>query len=448
MRTASLHVLRFILLLALCPALWAQEPGPDRPALQSPRLAALLAAVEREGDQAVESFWNEVARSHSPLVEDLPDHPDEALFTFLWRASPEEDVVNTRLGASFRTRGDNDGFTRLGKTTVWYTSYRMPRSARLIYRLRVPQGLQKSPLAQDRFSIGGIRYEMFPDPLNPRTFPHASPPPQAQSVALGPAAADSPYLQRNTGIPAGTLTRAEIQSARLQGNRSYTVYTPAGFSARSQRLPLLLVFDAEAYIEQVETPLILDNLIAAGKIPPLVAVFVHSAGTRDTDLPPNDRFPAFIADELLPRLRREYRLAKDPQKNVACGSSLGGLAAAHLALRYPQLFGRVISQSGSYWWWPDYQTEPSPSPNAGWFVKRVAESPAQPLQFYLEAGQWEPAGMLYANRMLNAVLRGKGVAVSYREFVGGHHYAYWQQTLPEALIAMFGRGVVIDPPSS
>lgn len=439
MRTVFRLTLRICTLLLCCTALPAQEPAADRISLQSPRLAALLAAADRDGDAAVEAFWNEIARSHAPLVEDLADHPDEALFTFLWRAAPEEDVVNVRLGASFKTRGDNDGFTRLGKTTVWYSSYRLPRSARLIYRLRVPQGLQKSPLAQDRFSIGGIRYEMFPDPLNPRIFPAGSPPPQAQSVALGPDALESPYVQRHAGVAAGALARAEIHSATLQGRRSYTVYTPAGYTARTPRLPLLLVFDAEAYIEQVAAPVILDNLIAAGKIPPLLAVFVHSAGTRDADLPPNERFPAFIVDELLPRLRQDYRLSSDPQNNVACGSSLGGLAAAHLALNHPQVFGRVISQSGSYWWWPDYQTEPSPSPNAGWFVKRTAESPARPVTFYLEAGQWEGTGMLYANRLLASVLRGKGVAVSYREFVGGHHYAYWQQTLPEALIAMLGK---------
>ncbi|TDR39953.1 enterochelin esterase family protein [Tahibacter aquaticus] len=437
MPSRYMFALRLCLLIAFCACARAQDS--ERAALQSPRLAALLAEVDRHDANAIDAFWREIETVHSPLIEDLPGHPDEALFTFLWRADPDEDAINIRLGASFPTRTINDPFSRLGNTSVWFTSYLMPRNARLIYRLRAPQGMQKSTLSRDRFTIEGIRYELFPDPLNPATFPRGSAPAEAQSVATGPAAKENVYLQAKAGVPAGTVHKEEFDSAALQGKRTLTVYTPAGYAAHSPRLPLLLVFDAEAYLDQIAAPTILDNLIAAGKIPPVIAVFVHSAGTRDTDLPPNDRFPAFIVDEVLPHLQQRYRLTADPRKTIACGSSLGGLAAAHLAYRHPQAFGQVISQSGSYWWWREYQTEPGPSAKAGWLIKQIAESKKRPVRFYLEAGLWESAGMIYANRMLASVLRGKGYAVDYHEFIGGHHYAYWQQTFPDALIAVLGK---------
>ena len=34
------------------------------------------------------------------------------------------------------------------------------------------------------------------------------------------------------------------------------------------------------------------------------------------------------------------------------GMSYGGLAASFAALRHPDVFGAVLSQSGSYWWRP------------------------------------------------------------------------------------------------
>ena len=406
--------------------------------LQSPRLAALQDAAEQKHGEALDAFWREIDARGAPLVEEVPGEPDQALFTFLWRADPEEDAVNVRLGASFPTRTPNDAFTRLGATNVWYTSYLMPRAARLIYRIRAPQGLRKSPLARDRFTIDGIRYELFPDPLNHRTFPAASDPLVAQSEVLGPAAKDSPYLYASVDVPRGSLYDELVESAVLKGPRKVTVYTPPGYSDQSPHLPLLLVFDAEAYIEQVSAPTLLDNMIAAKKIPPLIAVFVHSKGTRDSDLPPNERFPSFIVDELLPRLRHEYRLAEDPQKNVVCGSSFGGLAATHLAYRHPEAFGKVISQSGSFWWFPGYTEQPSPSPDAGAIIKQLAEAGPKPVRLHMEVGQWESPGMVSANRMLASVLRGKGYDIRYNEFLGGHHYAYWRQTLPDALIAMLG----------
>ncbi len=143
-----------------------------------------------------------------------------------------------------------------------------------------------------------------------------------------------------------------------------------------------------------------------------------------------------LPKELLPTLRREYRLTTDAQKNVLCGSSLGGLAAAFIAYRsYPEsIFGRVISQSGSYWWSPNYQQEPSPNPNGGWLIKQFAESkPVVP--FYIEVGTWESGNMVAMNRLFASVLRGKGYSIRYSEFLGGHQYAYWRQTLPDALMA-------------
>ena len=102
-------------------------------------------------------------------------------------------------------------------------------------------------------------------------------------------------------------------------------------------------------------PAILDNLIAAGKIPPVVAVLVGrlEAEERESDLSCNRSFSRFVAEELLPWARQGYRVTSDPGGVILAGSSLGGLGAACAALERPDLFGNVLAQSGAFWWKPE-----------------------------------------------------------------------------------------------
>ncbi len=405
---------------------------------QSPQLATLLTALDRNDAGALQAFWKSVEKQHSPLIEVLPNRPNDALYTFLWHADSLDDVLNVRLGAVFPTHTNNDAFQRLGESDVWYTSYILPKDARLVYRIRVPQGIQQSPLARDRFTIDGVRYEMFRDPLNPRVFPEGSQPPDNQSIVEGPTAPQNPFVKMRKDVPSGSLEQLDIDSRILGSKRTITMYTPAGYTRTSKPAAFMLVFDAEPYIDLVATPTILDNMISQSVIPPVIAAFVHSKATRDADLPPNADFQKFIGTELMPWIRERYHVSKDPKLNVAAGSSLGGLAAAYTAFTHPEIFGEVISQSGSYWWSPTYLKDVSPSPNAAWMVKQFAESAQKPIRFYMDVGTWEPAGMLSANRILHSVLKGKDYQVSYSEFPGGHYYAYWQQTLPDGLIAVLG----------
>lgn len=47
---------------------------------------------------------------------------------------------------------------------------------------------------------------------------------------------------------------------------------------------------------------------------------------------------------------REQGLSATASRTVVAGSSYGGLASAYMGLMHPELFGNVLSLSGSYWW--------------------------------------------------------------------------------------------------
>ncbi len=66
---------------------------------------------------------------------------------------------------------------------------------------------------------------------------------------------------------------------------------------------------------------------------------------------PNDAFPKLLADELMPQLA-EMGIQAPASHTIIAGSSYGGLGATWNALQHPEVFGNVISMSGSYWWAP------------------------------------------------------------------------------------------------
>src|SRR5262249_50660633 len=139
------------------------------------------------------------------------------------------------------------------------------------------------------------------------------------------------------------------------------------------------------YTLVVPTPVILDNLLAKNLLPPLVAVVVSnpSQESRNVELPCNASFADFLAKELVPWVRQNYHVTSDPKQTVVAGSSYGGLASSFAAFRHPEVFGNVLSQSGSYWWKPDGAAEHE------WLIKQFVASPKLPVRFYLDVGLME-----------------------------------------------------------
>jgi pimeloyl-ACP methyl ester carboxylesterase len=190
----------------------------------------------------------------------------------------------------------------------------------------------------------------------------------------------------------------------------------------------------------------LDNLIAAGVIPPLVAVMVDNSN-RWRELSCNSAYADFLAQEIVPWARANYHATDRPEQTIIGGTSLGGLQAAFVGLRHPEVFGNVLSQSGAFDWKPGGETEWE------WLNRQFVASPRLPLRFSFEAGllegtwwwrslpQRDPSPqppLLTTNRNLRDTLTSKGYPVHYTEFNGNHGIFNWRGTLASHLIALIG----------
>src|SRR6185437_9677379 len=163
-------VLVFLLAFPLCELTKYSYAGQGtiQPTPVSPRLVALSKDLGAGNGSALESFWQEVTRQGTPLVETIKGDQENVLVTFLWRSPGATNVVlMCDFGANVRSRV----LTRLLSTDVWYKTYQMPNDARFFYQLSVDD---------PSFPFEGEAETEYPtkfqsDPLNPRQYDFANP---------------------------------------------------------------------------------------------------------------------------------------------------------------------------------------------------------------------------------------------------------------------------------
>ena len=419
-----------VALMFACAGLTAEPVQPS-----SARLQTLAAELESGNTSALATFWRSVEEEQTPLAEPLQDRPDDLLYTFLWRSTDDRVAASVRLTRTWPAPGRENpaSLTHLPNSDVWYVSDVLPRAARFFYALEAPDPVTRTDGTDDGSD----------DPLNRRVLVAGSVDhPVNYPFVEGPNAPRSPYLQARADVARGTVHEHEVASAILGNRRRISVYTPPGFAASQRRLPLLLVFDGDAFQGRIPTPTILDNLIDEAKIPAIIAVFLFTPTgvQRNVELTPSDPFQHFLSEELLPFVQARYPISDDPARRVIAGSSLGGLIAAYTSLRQPRSFGNFISLSGSFWWGAAGDPSGQLTERSAWVVQEFAKGrKGAGSKVYLDVGTWEGPGQVMTNRMLHAILLGKGYDVTYREFVGGHAPFNWAPAFPEALIATFGR---------
>jgi enterochelin esterase-like enzyme len=411
------------------------QKADDRPL--SPRLAALQDQLKSGNRNALENFWKEIAERGAPIIEPAAESKSEVLVTILWRATEE-----TRSVFVFQLPGIDKPMARLLDTDLWYKTFRLQEGARFVYRLAT-----NLPDPKEWTSLGRFVSAMRIDPLNPLQFAERANELNPYEVTFY-AAAELPSAESQfwsvarPKVPTGRVQRDNFTSKALGNERPIWIYTPHGYAADKKPYGLLVLSDGGLYVNSARVATTLDNLIAAGLIPPLVAVMVDNPD-RGRELSCSLEYADFLAQEIVPWARANFHVTDRPEQTIIGGVSLGGLAAAFVGFKHPEVFGNVLSQSGSFWWKPDEEK------NWEWLTHQFAASPRLPLRFSFEAGLLEntsggPAGrpfpppMLVTNRNLRDTLQNKGYSVHYTEFNGNHTLFNWRGTLASHLIALVG----------
>jgi enterochelin esterase-like enzyme/acyl carrier protein len=247
----------------------------------------------------------------------------------------------------------------------------------------------------------------------------------------------APAILRERLLELDAATREHRLEKRMWGSRMFTgdrrvdLFVTAGDSGEaSSPVRTLVVLDGSEFVDIMRLPVILDQLVLAGRIPMTAAVFVSPVDrpARRAELL-DDTFVDVLADELVPYLRAWLGDRWQMGRTTAVGASLGAITAIRAALRRPDCFDGAIALSGPL---TDYRLA---APVATAAVAR----------FFLSASREEADillddgfGLLDANARTAKELADQGYDVRCEYGDGGHTYAAWEAMLPQAVSWMLG----------
>ncbi|MBQ4833159.1 DUF3327 domain-containing protein [Pseudoalteromonas sp. MMG010] len=383
------------------------------------------AYAQLKSGETEDNVWDKLIRNNSPLIEPLGD---ESVLTFIYRGAKKNVLI---FGAP---ANDHGWMERLGHSNIWFKSYTVPNSTRLSYKL-----------APDVPLFAGSRYEqrvallatVQRDPTNPNYFPVSDKTKYNQSSTVELPDADAQYPKEMTVSTLNPDLSFQLTSTLLKNKRNIKVFR-FGDVTQANAVQLFM-FDGLKYLDKVNLHLRLSTLVSQQRLPPIEAVFIDNldSKTRAKELPSNPLFTQMLATELLPIIEQNSPVKFTAQQRVIAGSSFGGIGATTTAFRRPDIFGHVISLSGSYWWTDKH------GDNSHYYAsEKFIQATKKPIEFFISAGVFESSrdgnkGILDGSRHLRDILTMKGYKVSYKEYAAGHDYFAWQGAIIDGLQALF-----------
>jgi enterochelin esterase family protein len=202
---------------------------------------------------------------------------------------------------------------------------------------------------------------------------------------------------------------------------------------------MLLLTDGDTYIYILSAPTVMDNLIAERVIEPMIVVLIDGGNNRNEELMCSETFANCLTLDIMPWIRDNFNISDTAEDIIIGGFSLGGLFAAFMGLQYPNIFGNVLSQSGSFYWSPNAPEE------VNWIITKYKEANKLPVKFFISVGvlenmEYPPfSSMIDVNKnMRDILIEKKDCIVKYEEFKSGHDYLSWGESLANGLIALMG----------
>ncbi len=228
----------------------------------------------------------------------------------------------------------------------------------------------------------------------------------------------------------GTLTdNIRISSTALGYDLQYRVYLPEGFEARKDH-PVMFLTDGQNYLLRGNMDSVLNELIGAGQIKPVITVFVdpHNPDNlednrRRRQFLCNEDYLIFYIEDLIPEIESNYPVIKNREGRTIMGLSFGGTNAACFGLMGYDIFSGIAMQSPAN----------HPVPN---LLPTYNSVPMLPLKIFLSTGR--PNDNTRANRDFHKILEIKHYPMKYIEVNQGHNWDNWGPLLDDVLIYFYG----------
>ena len=236
----------------------------------------------------------------------------------------------------------------------------------------------------------------------------------------------------------GKVEDLSIYSKELQEDMQLLVYLPSNFSPL-YKYTLVIASDGKDYFQLGRIPRVVDELLGNQEIENIIVVGVpyKSVADRNKKYEPTGEqhgaYLRFLAHELVPFLDEKYPTYQVGMGRALIGDSRAATVSLMAALKYPNIFGRVILQSPKVGKEMLTAVEAFKSANSFTVYHVIGKE-----ETAVKLGNGETEDFLEPNRKLNNLMKNKGFAIFYEEFEGDHTWKHWQPDLRRALIQNFG----------
>ncbi|MEA2648259.1 MAG: hypothetical protein QOG61_694, partial [Candidatus Binataceae bacterium] len=193
-------------------------------------------------------------------------------------------AVNVAVAGEFNDWAKNDAaflMRRVGETGLFFHTLTVPGATRLEYKFLVDGVWEIDPLCQHKIDngIGGVNTFFVVGDFH-----------------------DPPELERIEDIAHGRIEEFEFESERLENKRRVYVYLPAAYDLDGdQRFPSFYVHDGGEYLDRARLSNVMDNLIHAQQIRPIVVVMIDPVN-RMQEYAADDAYRDFLCDEFVPAI--------------------------------------------------------------------------------------------------------------------------------------------------
>ena len=263
----------------------------------------------------------------------------------------------------------------------------------------------------------------------------------------GAATVPTPMWQQEHNVPHGDVHTLQYQSKSLNQLREAIVYLPPGYFSSGESYPVLYLLhgaggNERTWIDRQQANQILDNLIADGRLKPLIVVMPYGytrtleAGQQrrgaegyKTDM---EQFPRDLILDLIPQFESRYRVKADRMHRGIAGLSMGGGQSLAIGLTHSDMFGTIAAFSSAM--------QIANNPDWGGIDMAAALTDAAKLNANLDL-LWVGCGtedtLFNVNKAFSEQLTAAGVEHTFRVTKGAHTAEVWSRYLYEVAPQLF-----------
>jgi enterochelin esterase-like enzyme len=245
-----------------------------------------------------------------------------------------------------------------------------------------------------------------------------------------PAFPDPPagFDAERSDVPHGRLEMITYESRSVGTTRKMQVYTPPGYTEK-KRYPVLYLLhgiggDETEWQRFARPNVVLDNLLAEGKITPMIVVMPNGRAQKNDRAEVNvfASAPAFAAFEqdlfrdVIPTIEARYSVQADREHRALAGLSMGGGQSLNFGLTHLDNFAWVGAFSAAPNTKPAAELVPDPS-GAKEKLKLL----------WIACGKKD--GLMHISQGVHAYFKGKGVPHVWHVDGNAHDPTEWKNNL-------------------